>query len=105
MRSNIISATPVSTTYMHQHSNGDVTIQTVADVTKAVNHAKELHNTGKTTTGMGDKHVASIPIPVLTDWAQKRGKTFSDMMQDQNLMKQFLEDPDNSVFRIWKGAL
>ena len=45
------------------------------------------------------------PIPVLTEWTQKRGKTFADCMQDKALLHQFLQDPDNGVFRIWKGQL
>lgn len=101
----IISTGYKSVTYLHQHNDGTQTVQTVADVTPAVELAKELHNIGAHTTGMGDKHVASIPVQALVEWAQARGKTYADMMQDNQLMKQFLEDPDNSVFRIWKGAL
>lgn len=105
MRSQILNAAPGSQTLFHSHSDGRVTIQKVDDVTDAVERAKALHNMGAHTTGMGDKHAASIPIPVLTEWAAKRGKTFGDCMHDEALLKQFLEDPDNAVFRIWKGAL
>lgn len=75
------------------------------DVSDAVAHAQALHKEGFHQTGMGDKHVASIPIPLLAEWAQKRGKTFADVMQDDSLMKAFLEDPDNSFCRVWKGKL
>ena len=105
MRTRILHAATGSRTLFHSHGDGSTTIQKVDDVTDAVERAKALHNQGVHTTGMGDKHAASIPIPVLTEWAAKRGKTFADCMQDDALLKQFLQDPDNRVFRIWKGAL
>lgn len=105
MQTRILSTGPHSRTLWHDHGDGQVTVQQVADVTDAVEQAKALHKLGAHTTGMGDKHVASVPIPVLTEWAQKRGKTFADCMQDKALLHQFLQDPDNGVFRIWKGQL
>lgn len=105
MQTQILSASSNSHTLLHQHSDGSSTVQQITDVTDAVERARNLHNAGAHQTAMGDKHVASIPIAVLAEWAQKRGKTFSDVMQDDGLLKQFLEDPDNSVFRVWKGDL
>ena len=105
MHARTLYATENSRTMWHDHGDGTVTIQKVADVTNAVERAKELHNMGAHTTGMGDKHAASIPVAALESWLQKRGKTFADWSQDQQLVKQFLEDPENGVFRIWKGRL
>lgn len=105
MQTRILNRGSNSAALWHDHGDGTVTVQQVADVTQAVEHAKALHNCGAHTTGMGDKHVASVPIPVLTAWAQERGLTFAEVMRDRRLLKQFLEDPDNSVFRIWKGCL
>ena len=62
MHARILSATENSRTVWHDHGDGQVTIQKVADVTNAVERAKELHNMGAHTTGMGDKHAASIPV-------------------------------------------
>lgn len=105
MQTRILSNNGHSKALWHDHGDGSVTVQQVADVTGAVDRAKALHNEGYHSTGMGDKHAASIPMPVLMDWLQKRGKTFADWSQDRGLVKQFLEDPDNSVFRVWKGDL
>ncbi|WP_272970446.1 hypothetical protein [Comamonas terrigena] len=105
MHSRILHAAAGTRTVLHSHGDGSTTIQKVDDVSDAVERAKALHNQGAHTTATGDKHAASIPIPVLTEWAAKRGKTFADCMQDEALLKQFLQDPDNQVFRIWKGAL
>lgn len=105
MSPRILEATPFSRTLLHNHADGTQTLQQVTDVTALVERAKGLHNSGNHQTKMGDKHVASVPIPVLVEWLQKRGKTFADWSVDRSLAKQFLEDPDNGVFRIWKGQL
>lgn len=101
----VLDSSTHSKTLWHDNTDGSVTIQKVSDVTDAVERAKALHNEGYHSTGMGDKHAAAVPIPVLVEWLQKRGKTFADWAQDRSLAKQFLEDPDNGVFRIWKGRL
>lgn len=105
MSARILESTPFSRTVLHTHADGTLTVQKKTDVTALVDRAKGLHNSGKHQTKMGDKHAASVPIPVLVEWLQKRGKTFADWAQDRSLVKQFLEDPDNNVFRIWKGQL
>jgi hypothetical protein len=105
MQTRILSNSAQSRVLWHDHGDGRVTVQQVADVSAGVERAKALHNAGAHTTGMGDKHVASIPIPVLTEWAAKRGKSFADVVQDSCLMQHFLQDPDNGVFRVWKGHL
>ena len=105
MHPRILSQSDRSSTLFHMHADGTATVQQVADVSDAVAHAQALHKEGFHQTGMGDKHVASVPIPLLAEWAQKRGKTFADVMQDDGLMKAFLEDPDNSFCRVWKGKL
>ena len=51
------------------------------------------------------KHVASVDQAVIIDWCNKRGITFQRFMNDQSLINSFLDDPDNSSFRIWKGRV
>ena len=105
MQIRILSHTSTGRTLWHDHGDGRVTVQQVADVTAGVERARALHNAGHHATRMGDKHVASIPVPVLTQWAAARGKSFTDVVQDSGLMAQFLQDPDNGAFRVWTGAL
>lgn len=89
-----------SATFMHTDQDGKCAIETVEDVSRVVNRAKALHNEGFTRTGMGDRHVASIPVTVLDAWARRIGKCFQDVMQDQGLMSRFLADPDHRYFVI-----
>lgn len=90
---------------LHTEVDGSMVIQSTTDVSAVVERAKALHNAGDYRTQMGDKHVASIPVPVLDAWARARGKVFGDVLRDQRLMAEFLQDPDHSVFRVWKGAI
>ncbi|WP_208281719.1 hypothetical protein [Massilia oculi] len=89
-----------SATFMHTTQDGKCAIETVEDVTPALERAKERHNLGLTRTGMGDRHVASIPVTVLDAWARRIGKCFQDVMQDPRLMDRFLADPDHRYFVI-----
>lgn len=101
----ILDRSAASVKKWHEEADGSVVLQSTTDVTRSVEAAKERHNLGLHTTGMGDKHAASIPVPVLDMWARQRGKTFGDVMRDERLMRAFLQDPDQSVWRIWKGQI
>lgn len=95
----------ISSVFLHEEQDGKVAIETVTDVEPVIERAKALHNAGRTKTGMGDRHVASVPIAVLDAWARKRGLLFQNVMQDQSLMTQFLQDPDHSYFIIDKASV
>ena len=77
----------------------------MAEIVRAMDHAKERHNSGNHLALGDDKLVARVHPGVMHAWCAKRGVTFSQLMTDQALTKQFLEDPDNSNFRIWKGKI
>jgi len=46
--------------------------------------------------------LARIPIVVLNAWAQQRGVTYADVMNDVRLLEAFMRDPDHSQFRVDK---
>lgn len=100
MAKRILSINGATTTFLHDEQDGRQAIETVADVSRELERAKALHNAGRTRTGMGDRHVASIPITVLDAWARRIGKCFQDVMQDPRLMDRFLRDPDHRYFVI-----
>ena len=104
MSGKILSVTPNAVTRFHD-DDGKFHIQTTADVEPVLERVKALHNEGFDRTRGGDRHLASIPIVVLNAWAVKRGVTYDAVMQDISLLKEFLNDPDNSGFRVSKGAV
>lgn len=51
------------------------------------------------------KLAASVDGVVIMDWCNKRGIGWAQFMNDSALQVKFLDDPDNDVFRIWKGRI
>ena len=93
---------------LHDANDDQAVISTdydLARVIKTADYAKAMHNAGKDTLESGDKLVASVDPAVMHLWCQQRGVSFGQLLADQKLTKQFLEDPNNSQFRIWKGKL
>lgn len=105
MGKRLLSFNGATATYLHDEQDGRQAIETVENVSHVVERAKALHNAGRTRTGMGDRHVASIPITVLDAWARQIGKKYQDVMQDQALMTRFLRDPANGYFIIDKASV
>jgi hypothetical protein len=75
-----------------------------SDIQKVAEYAKECHNSGIHGT-KEDKVVASVHPAVIMAWIEKRGITMHQFMSEPKIAIQFLEDPDNSSFRIWKGKI
>lgn len=46
------------------------------------------------------KAVAEIPVIVLAEWARKQGMTWQQVMEDDKALRRFINDPDNSGWRI-----
>lgn len=105
MSKRLISVSGSTATFLHDEQDGKQVIQTVTNVEPVVERAKALHNQGLTRTGMGDRHVASIPITVIDAWARSRGKKYQDVMQDEHLFTAFLRDPAHSYFIIDKASV
>lgn len=92
------------------HSANDTEIvastdYSLAEINRVMEFAKTRHNSGNHLALGDDKLVASVHPAVIHKWCADKGVTFSQFMIDQKLTKQFLEDSDNSAFRIWKGRI
>ncbi len=55
--------------------------------------------------GANFKHAARVDGAVIMDWCNKRGITWARFFRDETLQTQFLNDPENAPFRIWKGVV
>lgn len=80
-------------------------IQTTFDAEPTLELAKALHNEGKQANMMGHHHAMRIDAEMVNAWAIKRGVTFDAVMQDVSLLKEMVNDPDLSAFRVHKGKL
>lgn len=75
-----------------------------ADADTVAEYCKAAHNDGA--HGSADmKHVMRVDGFFIVDWCNKRGLTFAQFMRDQSIQKAFMEDPELSMFRIWKGRV
>lgn len=67
-----------------------------------VDTCKALHNEGF--HGTSDmRPLIHLPGVLIDAWCTKRGVSFDLFMRDQRLQSEMINDPDLSVFRIWKG--
>lgn len=75
---------------------------------EAVNAVKE-HCTALRSAGVQGssemRYAATVPGWVILDWCNRRGVEWARFMRDEALQKSFLDDPDNSAFRIWQGKI
>ena len=85
------------------HSNADeteFTINTRQDVEPILEENKKAYNQygDKLTPGKSGEGVvvASIPTNIWTQWMKE---TNGEIQRDHNLMKRYLNDPDNKYFR------
>ena len=102
MEKHLLSSSRGTKTIFHK-ADGRIGLQTVADVEKIVDFAHNLAASGQTRAANGDRHVAEIPVVVVAAWAQKRGVTFDAVMQDVRLLRECVNDPENSAFRVHGG--
>ncbi len=96
----VVKYEPERPTFVHDEPDGTFTINTVQDIEGIVNETKIDMNEygspltfGKQYSGM---RVASIPFNVWEMWMKE---TNGDIQKDHNLMKRYLNDPDNKYFR------
>lgn len=93
---------------LHDVTDDQFTVATnydLGEITKVAEYAKALHNNDMQTALGGDKLVASVHPAVIHKWCADHGIQFSQFMTDQKIAKRFLEDPNNSQFRVWKGRI
>lgn len=87
-------------------ANHDVALHEIdrADADTIAEYCKAAHNAGE--HGSADmKHAMRVDGWFILDWCNRRGVTWGQFMRDKSLQNAFLDDPDLSVFRIWKGRI
>lgn len=74
------------------------------DCTAIAEDAKRRHNAGE--FGSSDmKHAARIPNVIIEKYLNDTGVTFEAFIADPIHIKRVVENPDNSMFRIWTGKI
>lgn len=89
------------TARFHDHGDGKVTFETLQDVEPVLDVAKAMRAVTDERARWGDgmAHVAFIPAVVVQDLMQK------GILDDEERLKAWLNDPANSAFRSRHGRV
>ena len=92
--------TKITQWYHYDDITGNISLENVQDVTDIVEHNKRIFNQAdERKTWKGDTHkVASIPNVIYHQLAKA-----SNNFKDQAVIRRWLNDPDNKVFRTRPG--
>lgn len=90
-------------TKLHQH--GDLTtFERIQDCTPIIDDAKARHNQGMHGTSEV-KHAARIPMVVIEKYLNENKISFYEFINNQEHIRRMVNNPDNSLFRIWPGRV
>lgn len=79
-------------------------IERVQDVEPILNDCKVRHN--ENMHGSSDtRHAARIPNIIIEKYCNTHGITFHEFMNNEDHVRNLLNDPALSHFRIWKGRI
>lgn len=87
-----------------KEEDGRLIISSSQDCTPIAEHCKALHNEGY----HGSKemrHAASLPKVIVEKYMNENGVTFEQFMNDPVHVKRMCNNPDNAMFRVWKGQV
>ena len=94
-------------TEWHNESDGNAVVRRVQDAAPILDHVKSANVNMKS----GMRHAASIPMVVYEQWDKEFQQQYNRPLMSaapedrQKFMKRKLNDPDNALFRTWKGNL
>lgn len=87
-----------------KEEDGRLIIANSQDCTSIAEHCKALHNDGQ--HGSGEmRHAALIPLVIVEKYCNDNGVSFREFMGNPVHIKRMCNDPDNAMFRIWKGDI
>lgn len=87
-------------TVFHDTEDGGFILEKKQDISGILEHNLQQQNAQTSVDRWGDgRKVASIPMSIYADWIAT-GKA-----NDPNFVKRWLNDPENSKFRTFKGKV
>lgn len=83
---------------VHIHAVDKSNLDTIAQW----NHESAISGEGK---GKDGWHVARCDGFTIMKWCNERGITWARFFQDERIVNEFLNDPDNAMWRVCKGRV
>jgi hypothetical protein len=86
------------------HYDDKMVVTRTQDCTPIAEACKALHNEG--VHGSSEvKHAAKIPYVVVEAYMNQQKISLHEFLNNPAHIRRVVMNPDNSAFRIWKGAL
>lgn len=95
----------MDTKYHYDELEDKLIIEKVQDVEPILEANKKALNEDNNFTSEVFNHVARIPIVCIEKWCNEKGIKYNEFMGDTNLLKLFLNDPDNKFLRTKAGRI
>ena len=90
----------------YHYIDDKLVIETVQDVEPILEANKRAFNdASRTHKSETFNKVASIPMVIWMQWCQKKGISYQESMQNDDIMRLFLNDPDNKPWRTRPGRI
>jgi hypothetical protein len=90
-------------TRIHVHGE-TTTFERIQDCTPIVEHAQALHKEGfHGSTEM--RHAASLPLVIIEKYCNEQNIDLREFMCNPDHIRRVVNNPDNSMFRIWPGRI
>lgn len=85
----------LSTKHHYDQLEDKLHIERVQDVQPILEANKRAYNDAGSFKSEIFNKKAEIPLVVLLQWCQKRGISYHEFMNDDSILRRFLNDPDN----------
>ncbi len=108
MISRKLKSDPTVENWIHVTNDGEVVHQAKHDVSGIIKANKFIQNENEGYTSEVVNHVARIDVIAIKNWMAERGITrgwWEMFFKDDKLLKEFLNDPDNRVWRTKLGKV
>lgn len=93
-------------TYHYDDLSDTLTIQRTEDVSSVLEANKRAFNDAESRHKSETfNHVARIPTSAIEQWCKQKGVKYQEFFHDEKLLKLFLNDPDNRLFRTRPGRI
>ena len=96
----------MKTRYHYDDSEDKLIIETLQDVEPILNANKRQYDVdNRRFKSETLNHVARIPLVVIEKWCREKGMSYETFMADTEMLKRFLNDPDNKFLRTKPGKI
>lgn len=91
---------------MHYDAHDDQAyIQRVQDVSSVLDHNREKRDSHNRYKSEVFNHKARIPTTIAEQWCKAQGLKYSEFLSNPDILKRFLNDPDNAPWLTIKGRI